>query len=470
MSRFGRSNDAVTVDPRIPVIRVLMIDDDGDQEVITRGLLARVPGTRYVLDWAPTFDEGLSRLETDAYDAALVDYRLGDRSGLEFIREAGLRTIRTPLVLMTGEGDHEVDVRAAAAGATDYLQKGRVDAALLDRSLRYAIANARALEQVRRSRDLIAAVEELGSLLGLVDDRGALLDDVAELLSTRFGFRYLSIYLLDGAELRLAAYRGYASPIQVFDANTARIPNILRSHRAFFVPNLTADPESRTSEIPGMELSIAIAHGQPFGLLNVASEDASPLGDADTHILKAIADRLGAAIALERERSVVKKQMAELDWLRVEAAAAGVHDTTSGLYTDEYMLSAVGQWFASPIWGPEVQQVQVSVVLLEAQVAASRADAAVKHLATLATARIGGGDIASRHGLRQVAIALRGGTIDDARALAASIVAMAQGRWSMPVVATSAELPINARDAGLLFYGVEAAMSIARPAAARPAA
>jgi signal transduction histidine kinase len=69
--------------------------------------------------------------------------------------------MRIPAVLLTGQGDHEVDLRAMAAGAADYLEKGQVTAALLERSIRYAVENARVnkvLEEL--SRKVLCAQED----------------------------------------------------------------------------------------------------------------------------------------------------------------------------------------------------------------------------------------------------------------------------------------------------------------------
>ena len=52
-----------------------------------------------------------------------MDYRLGERSGVELIREARESRLTTPMILLTGQGNHEVDVEAMEAGATDYLVK-----------------------------------------------------------------------------------------------------------------------------------------------------------------------------------------------------------------------------------------------------------------------------------------------------------------------------------------------------------
>ena len=69
----------------------------------------------------------------------LVDYRLGERSGVQLIREARDSGLTTPMILLTGQGNHDVDVEAIEAGATDYLVKDETHASRLERTIRYAV-------------------------------------------------------------------------------------------------------------------------------------------------------------------------------------------------------------------------------------------------------------------------------------------------------------------------------------------
>ena len=55
------------------------------------------------------------------------------------------------MILMTGLDDHEIDVKAAEAGAFDYLVKGKIDASALERSIRYALQRAEAADALRVS-------------------------------------------------------------------------------------------------------------------------------------------------------------------------------------------------------------------------------------------------------------------------------------------------------------------------------
>ncbi|HZW03735.1 MAG TPA: ATP-binding protein, partial [Anaerolineaceae bacterium] len=69
------------------------------------------------------------------------------------VREAILRGYQVPAVMLTGRGSYEVDLEAMKAGVTDYLVKGEVSAQLLDRTLRYAIEQQQAKNDLRRIND-----------------------------------------------------------------------------------------------------------------------------------------------------------------------------------------------------------------------------------------------------------------------------------------------------------------------------
>jgi len=118
-------------------VRVLLVDDDEDEYVIVGDLLGAGGGDEFTLTWAPTYERGLEVIQASSCDICLVDYRLGQHSGLELLAEVTAKPGHPEVILMTGEGDRGVDVTATQAGAADYLIKGELTAALLERSIRY---------------------------------------------------------------------------------------------------------------------------------------------------------------------------------------------------------------------------------------------------------------------------------------------------------------------------------------------
>src|SRR3954462_10899673 len=106
--------------------KVLLIDDDRLQFRVTQAHFKSFQTDSYELDWASTYDDGLERLMSGVYTACLLDYQLGERDGLQLIREAMARECRTPIVFLTAESGERVDIAAMNAGALDYLVKGEI--------------------------------------------------------------------------------------------------------------------------------------------------------------------------------------------------------------------------------------------------------------------------------------------------------------------------------------------------------
>jgi signal transduction histidine kinase len=121
-------------------VKVLLVEDDEDDYLITRSLLAEIGDVAYVVDWAATYEDGVQKLSRDRYDVCLLDYRLDSRSGLDLLPETRQHLQAVPVILLTGYTDREVDLQAMQSGAVDYLPKADLDATRLERVIRYAIA------------------------------------------------------------------------------------------------------------------------------------------------------------------------------------------------------------------------------------------------------------------------------------------------------------------------------------------
>jgi signal transduction histidine kinase len=129
--------------------RVLIVDDDRDDYLLTAELLADIGEGAYTLRWVENFEDGVEALMTEHHDLCLLDYRLGARTGLELLREVTARGCTTPIVLLTGQSERTLDVEAMKSGAADYLVKGEFGPSQLERSIRYTIERSRSLAALR---------------------------------------------------------------------------------------------------------------------------------------------------------------------------------------------------------------------------------------------------------------------------------------------------------------------------------
>lgn len=116
---------------------VLLIEDDEADALLVEELVADCsPGMR--LTWVRSLAEARAALAAEAPDCVLLDLHLPDSHGLEGVARVR-RYADVAVVVLTGLAEERTGLAAVAAGAQDYLVKGRVDAELFGRAVRYAI-------------------------------------------------------------------------------------------------------------------------------------------------------------------------------------------------------------------------------------------------------------------------------------------------------------------------------------------
>jgi diguanylate cyclase (GGDEF)-like protein len=121
-------------------LKILIVDDDKDDLLLADSLLRNgLKGVALEVDGAVSFDRAQSQVAEKQYDLVLLDYRLGEKSGLDLLREIRSQGRQTPVVFLTGQGDEEVAVEAMKLGAADYLPKSKLSESLVGRSVRNAI-------------------------------------------------------------------------------------------------------------------------------------------------------------------------------------------------------------------------------------------------------------------------------------------------------------------------------------------
>lgn len=125
-----------------PLSNVLLIEDDPGDALLVEALVEDVaPGIR--LDWVKSLAEAADHLRRARPDCILLDLNLSDAHGLQALSR--LRELSdTAIVVLTGLDENVSGLAALAAGAQDYLVKGRVEPDLLGRAVRYAIQRKQA--------------------------------------------------------------------------------------------------------------------------------------------------------------------------------------------------------------------------------------------------------------------------------------------------------------------------------------
>jgi len=143
-------------------VRVLLVNSREEDCISTKKLLSDSPEQQFVLEVVSGYEAALETIGRNVHDVYLLDSELGERSGLDLIREAIYNGCKAPLILLTEQADHGVDTEAIKAGAADSLVKAQINATLLERSIRYAIERKRADERM-------AFLAQYDSLTGLAN-------------------------------------------------------------------------------------------------------------------------------------------------------------------------------------------------------------------------------------------------------------------------------------------------------------
>jgi CheY-like chemotaxis protein len=125
--------------PGIASVRVLLIEDDRDDQRLVSDLLNEGRRARFIIDAVETGDGAQKKIKKNRYDVILLDYRLPDTTGLKLMSWLQTNHFRVPVVLVTSHGDTRLQAEAIEAGVCEYLEKGTFNAEILERTLLYAI-------------------------------------------------------------------------------------------------------------------------------------------------------------------------------------------------------------------------------------------------------------------------------------------------------------------------------------------
>lgn len=164
-------------------LRVLLVDDDEEDYLITSEVILEIPGAGYHITWKSSFDAALEELATGVYDVLVFDYRLGGETGIDLLREVMARKYPAPVILLTGQHDEDIDKQAICLGALDYLIKGKITPDSFERSVRHALAHFRTMKQLHDSNAF------LQSIIDALSSEVAILNNKEEILAVNRAWR-----------------------------------------------------------------------------------------------------------------------------------------------------------------------------------------------------------------------------------------------------------------------------------------
>ena len=137
-----------------PTTSVLLIEDNpGDADLVR---LRLVEGHSPVkVNCVNRLSDGLASLTVETPSVVLLDLNLPDSHGAETFRRLLEHAPNVPVVVLSGQDDEVLAMKAVHQGVQDYLVKGNISSKQLERAMRYAVerqALLRALEITQKQQ------------------------------------------------------------------------------------------------------------------------------------------------------------------------------------------------------------------------------------------------------------------------------------------------------------------------------
>jgi len=136
------------------IANVLLIEDNqGDADLVRLRLVESKSDVH--VNWVPRLSDALACLDAETPSLVLLDLNLPDSHGAETFRRIMQKAPNVPVVILSGQDDETLAMKAVQQGVQDYLVKGDITSKQLERALRYAVERQgllRSLEIARKQQ------------------------------------------------------------------------------------------------------------------------------------------------------------------------------------------------------------------------------------------------------------------------------------------------------------------------------
>ncbi len=118
---------------------ILVVEDNAGDARLIQEYLRESQTLNAELEIVTTIAEAVEALGRTKFDVVLLDLSLSDSSGLGSVRVLTRVSKSVPIVVLSGNEDHELVLQSVQSGAQDYLPKGDASASNLSRAISSAI-------------------------------------------------------------------------------------------------------------------------------------------------------------------------------------------------------------------------------------------------------------------------------------------------------------------------------------------
>ncbi|MGO8680191.1 MAG: PAS domain S-box protein [Limisphaerales bacterium] len=192
------------------LIHILLVEDDDDDCALISEHLKQIKSTRYSIKRVCDFDSAVAELERNSIDVVLLDYLLGSKTGMDVLKHLSTMNARPSAILLTGHGDHLVDMEAMKNGAADYIDKSQLSSDILERCIRYSLEGEKTKNRLKRLNSILNMLKECGLAITGASGEEGLYQEICRIVVEAGGYRFCWVGLADGhSSLAPVAHAGF---------------------------------------------------------------------------------------------------------------------------------------------------------------------------------------------------------------------------------------------------------------------
>jgi signal transduction histidine kinase len=137
---------------------ILIIEDNPTDLKLLEGLVSKLTLYRPHIECVGSVREAFNCIESNDYDLLLLDLNLPDSQGLTTLAKFRNVCPYIPIIIISGQYNHEMGMEAISNGAQDYLVKGEYNAKMLSKSIYFAIERKKVEKSLKiAAKDLATA-------------------------------------------------------------------------------------------------------------------------------------------------------------------------------------------------------------------------------------------------------------------------------------------------------------------------
>mgnify|MGYP003707455085 CR=1 FL=1 len=197
-------------------LNILYIEDNFDDKIILEEIITDTIQVK-TFKTSETLSKALELIQKYSFDLIFLDLSLPDGKGLSLIKKLNQAINRAiPVIVLTGQNDHSIAIKALKYGAQDFFVKGEYNPILLSKAIYYAIQRHRVQHELQvKNKELTLIQNRLNKAEEMADTGSWELDLTNQTIKLSDGMKKLLAINDDTEIYQVEHFKEYIDPADI---------------------------------------------------------------------------------------------------------------------------------------------------------------------------------------------------------------------------------------------------------------